>query len=179
MNKKINVIKLTDFVYLLFATLADNSKINDKNNKIVCLPVNYKQIIENILCVDNGWKDEFSCLIDVDDYFADHFDWELRLSLAIKNMLFEMNKWVDYNFECDLLLFSFAREEIDKIMNGFENSKLKTIMNHFANLLVDYIYTREYQEKFYDYSAVAVKKMHYINENMILGEGPFQKNKKR
>lgn len=160
MNKRKNVIKLTDFVSLLFATLACNSKIKDKNNKIVFLPANYKQIIENILCADNGWRDEFSCLIDMDDYFEDHFDWEFRLSLVIKNMLFEMNKSFDYNFECDLLLFSFSKEEIEKIMNSFQNDKLKNIMNHFANLLVDYIYTREYQKKFYDYSAVAVKKMH-------------------
>lgn len=160
MNKRKNVIKLTDFVSLLFATLACNSKIKDKNNKIVFLPANYKQIIENILCADNGWRDEFSCLIDMDDYFEDHFDWEFRLSLVIKNMLFEMNKSFDYNFECDLLLFSFSKEEIEKIMNSFQNDKLKNIMNHFANLLVDYIYTREYQEKFYDYSTVAVKKMH-------------------
>jgi len=160
MNKRKNVIKLTDFVSLLFATLACNSKIKDKNNKIVFLPANYKQIIENILCADNGWRDEFSCLIDMDDYFEDHFDWEFRLSLVIKNMLFEMNKSFDYNFECDLLLFSFSKEEIEKIMNSFQNDKLKNIMNHFANLLVDYIYTREYQENFYDYSAVAVKKMH-------------------
>ena len=177
MDKKNRVMKLNDFVYLLFATLADNSKINnlnDKNRKIVFFPVNYKQIIENVLCADNNWKDEFSCLIDIDDYFEDHFDWELRLSLEIKNMLLKMDKFFEYNFECDVLLISFSNEEIDNIINRYRSEKLKSRMKHFANLLVDYIYTREYQERFFDYSAAAVRKMHNNFENKIYDDIPCQ-----
>lgn len=40
-------------------------------------------------------------------------------------------------------------------------------MDHFTNLLVDYIYTREFQENQYDYYASAVKKMHDIREKQL------------
>ena len=166
-NRAINI---NEFVYLLLATLAQNSKttdFRDQSKKIVSLPIQYKQIIENILCANNGWKEKFSILIDTEEYFEEHFLWEQKLSLALKQALIDLNKTFEYVFECDQLLISFTQEEIDTILSNYKNEELKNTMSHFASLLVSYIYTRAYQEGYYDYYASSVKKMHNIEKKRI------------
>lgn len=76
MGKYQKPLPIEEFVMVLLATLANESKMIDLDNrdkKIVSLPSNYKQIIENILCAENKWKEIFSILIDIEDYFDDHF----------------------------------------------------------------------------------------------------------
>ena len=91
---------------------------------------------------------------------------------SIKQALINLNKTYEYDFEYDKLLISFTQEEINMILSQYPNEGLKNIMDHFANLLVDYIYTREFQEKYYDYYASTVSKMHNMknsqaNEDML------------
>lgn len=162
-NKK--ALSINEFVYLLLATLAQNPKIfdmKDRSKKIISLPIQYKQIIENMLCADNGWKEEFSVLIDTEEYFENHFAWEMELAITLKQSLIELEKTYEYDFEYDRIRINFTQNEIDMIMSKYPDEELRNVMDHFANLLVDYIYTREFQERFYDYSANAVKKMHDI-----------------
>lgn len=184
-DDKDNVLEMKKFVYLMLAMLAKNSKIidlKDSDRKIVPLPVNYKQIIENILCADNGWKDEFSILIDTEEYFEDHFGWEFRLSTTLKQVLSDLKKDFRYDFENDRLLIDFTTDEINSIISNYEDKNLLDVMEHFTYLLVDYIYTRSFQERFHDYSASAVKKMHdrLMNEiNGVTEESNLVKQKKR
>lgn len=169
-----NALDINDFVYLLLATLAENPKISDlkdRSKKIISLPVQYKQIIENILCADNGWKEEFSILIDTEEYFDDHFAWEQNLALALKQSLIDLNKTFEYDFEYDSLLISFTQDEINMILSQYPDEEVRNIMDHFANLLVDYIYTRKYQEEFHDYYASAVRKMHNMKVPQIDNDG--------
>jgi len=157
------VLNLKDFVYLLLGTLAKNSQIidlEDTNKRVVALPVRYKQIIENILCADNGWKERFSCLIDIEEYFDNHFAWEMKLSIELKQALIDLNKSYEYDFEYDKLRISFTKEEVDAIMSKYQDEEINDKMDHFTNLLVDYIYTQEFQERFNDYYASTVEKMH-------------------
>ena len=167
-NKK--TLSINEFVYLLLATLAQNPRIfdmKDRSKKIISLPIQYKQIIENILCADNGWKEEFSVLIDTEEYFENHFAWEQKLALTLKQALIDLNKTFEYDFKYDKLLISFTQEEINMILSQYPNEELKNIMDQFANLLVDYIYTREFQEEHYDYYASTVSKMHNMNNVQI------------
>ena len=175
-NKK--TLSVNEFVYLLLATLAQNPRIidiKDRSKKIVSLPIQYKQIIENILCADNGWKEEFSVLIDVDEYFEDHFAWEYKLAITLKQTLIDLNKTFEYDFEYDKLLIPFTQEEINMILSKYPDEKLKNIIDHFAHLLVDYIYTREFQEEHYDYYASTVSKMHNMN-NVQINENTLNNN---
>ena len=160
-----NTLDIYDFVLLLLATLAQNSRIimlEDKNKKVVSLPVQYKQIIQNILCADNNWREKFSILIDTEEYFKDHFMWEQKLSLALKKVLSDFNKTCVYDFEDDKISIFLTPNEINKILFLYQDEELKSTMDHFANLLVDYIYTREFQEKYHDYYASSVSKMHNL-----------------
>lgn len=160
---KNKTLDINDFVSLLLGTLAKNSKIIDaenQNNVIVSVPVLYKQIIQNILCAENSWKEEFSLLIDTEEYFNDHFGWEENLVLAIKHFLNDSNKTFTYDLVFDSLLISFSQDEVSMILEKYPDEELKNIMDHFVNLLTDYIYTRDYQEKYFDYYAFSVKKMH-------------------
>ena len=163
-------LSIEEFVELLLATLANNPKIislEDKENKIATLPSDYKQIIENILCAENRWKEEFSILIDTEDYFDDHFTWEYELAITFKEILKKLNKKVEYDFLRDNLLISFNKNEINIIMEKYQDEYLKNTMEHFANLLTDFIYTRRFQEQFYDYSALAVQKMKKLYEKEL------------
>lgn len=90
-------LDIKDFVYLMLATLAHNPKIidyKDRSQKIIALPIQYKQIIENILCAENRWKEEFSILIDIEEYFKNHFVWERKLAVALKQVLLDLKKLI-------------------------------------------------------------------------------------
>ena len=168
-----NILNIKEFVYLLLATLAQDSKIidlNDKNIKTISLPIQYKQIIQNILCADNGWKEEFSILIDIEEYFENHFVWEQKLALTLKKVLVDLNKTFEYDFEYDRLLIKFTCDEIDSILMQYNDDELKSVMEHFVNLLTDYIFTREFQEEHHDYYAYTVDKMHEMNTSEFSDE---------
>lgn len=160
-----SVLEINDFVYLMLATLANNSNyisFNNLGSKYACLPSNYKQIIENILCESSYLNEDFSCLIDIESYFKNHFMWENRLSYFIKLILAELGKNIEYDVENDNLLIAFDNKEINDILNKYNDDVVKNKMSYFVELLNSYIYTREYQEKFYDHSADSVKKMRIL-----------------
>ncbi len=163
-------LSLNGFTILLIATLANNSKVIDlinKDNKVAVIPVDYKQRIENIMCAENGWKDRFSVLIDIDEYFDDHFAWEQQLALQIKNVLQQMNKTFEYDFVSDSIYVSFSQREIDLILSHYKHDNIKIIMNHFASLISDNIYSREFQEQFYNYNSRSIqymKKLQNVNK---------------
>lgn len=159
MEKSLSINK---FAVLLIATLANNSeRIDLKNpeNKVAVIPADYKQRIENILCAENGWKNEFSPLINVTDYFEDHFDWEQKLAAQIRLALKKMNKKLKYDLEGDSINISFSQKEIDSILSHFKDENVISAMNHFTALLGDFIYSRPFQEEFHDYSAKSVQYM--------------------
>ena len=162
-------LKIEDFVYLLLATLGNNPKIidlTDRDKRIVSLPSNYKQRIQNILCAENRWKEMFSVLIDIEEYFDDHFAWETRLANTLRIVLQVMNKNIEYDFERDSLIITFTNEEVEDVLNRYDEDIVNS-MDHFTNLLTDYIYSREFQEEHYDYYASSVKKMHELYESEI------------
>lgn len=155
-------LEINEFVDLMLATMAEASRITDPKfptDKKISLPTNYKQRIENILCSGNNWKNRFSQLINIDEYFSDHFEWESKLAKTLKNKLIKAGKIAEYSFETDSLLITISKKEIDKIYERFPDNNLRSAMKHFTSLLQDFIYTREFQERFYDYSADAVAKM--------------------
>lgn len=177
-----NILPLNDFVLLMFTMLAKNTNLNNidnTNKKIVFLPFNYKQIIENILCADIGWREKFSILIDVNEYFDDHFYWEMLLGDTIENVLKDFNKNIKYNFVMDRFEIMFEIHEIDGIINKYKDENLINTMKHFTGLLTDYIYTREFQENFCDYSARAVAKMKKLNEEKYANEDAIKFSKKK
>ena len=155
-------LTLSDFTILMIATLADNSKVIDlinRDNRVAVIPVDYKQRIENILCAENGWKEEFSILINIDEYFEDHFAWEQQLAMQIKNVIERLGKNFEYDFLRDSINISFSQKEVDFILSNYRDEKVKNIMDHFTSLLSDLIYSRRFQEKFQDYSSRSVQYM--------------------
>lgn len=163
-----DTLSLNDFTILMIATLADNSKFIDFTNrdkKIAAIPVDYKQRIENILCAENGWKEEFSILINIDEYFEDHFAWEQQLAMQIKTVIEQLGKKFEYDFLGDSINISFMQEEVDFILSNYKDENMKNIMNHFTCLLSDFIYSRIFQEEFHDYSSKSVQYMKKYRRN--------------
>ena len=166
-------LSLSKFSVLMIATLADNSKYIDfvySDKKVAVIPNNYKQRIENILCSENGWRDEFSILINTDKYFEDHFEWEQELATNIKNILNILGKKYEYDFISDSINITFSQKEVDLMLSKFKDENVKKTMNHFVSLLGDYIYSREYQEEFHDYSSRSVQYMKSRKNNKIYNE---------
>ena len=158
-------LSLNSFAMLLLATLADNSEtIVNHDNKVAIIPTNYKQIIENILCAENGWRDKFSVLIDTTEYFNDHFEWERQLAKQIQAILNKMGKTFKYDFERDNIHIYFSQTEIDIILSQYNDKNIKNTMKHFVSLLNDCIYTREYQEQVHDYSSRSFQYMNRLRK---------------
>ena len=157
-------LELHDFACLMLAQLAlnDSSVSNKPKTKFnVSLPFNYRDCIENILCADNGWKEEFSILIDMTDYFEDHFWWEERLSTEIIKIANRMNKHIEYDLKDERIMLEFDENEISKICSRFSIIEL-ALMNHFVSLVMDSIYSRRHKEEIFDYSARTTAKMHML-----------------
>ena len=164
-----DTLSLNDFTILMIATLADNSKFIDlanRDKRIAVIPVDYKQRIENILCAENGWKEEFSILINIDEYFDDHFAWEQQLATQIKAVIERLGKNFEYDFLGDSINISFIQKEIDFILSNYKDENMKNIMNHFTSLLSDFIYSRTFQEEFHDYSSRSVQYMKKLRRNI-------------
>ena len=154
-------LSMHDFAILLLSKLAENSlavNLYYPKQKYAILPFNYRERIENILCADNGWKEEFSSLIDVADYFDDHFWWEERLAHELQNAVQELKKNMTFDIVHEEMSVIFYPNEIQKIFQKYDKDAVKK-MGHFVNLLLDSIYTRKYREQFFDYSARSVSKM--------------------
>ncbi len=69
-------MKIDEFTLYFLARLTKVQRVidlNNRNNVIIDIPVNYKEIIEDILNSNESWKEEFSVLIDIDEYFKDHY----------------------------------------------------------------------------------------------------------
>ena len=168
MNK---AMELKDFVYLMLASLSENRQIYSLENQehiMISFPIEYKQIIEEILCENNGWKERFSVLINMDEYFDDHFVWEQKLGITLKEVLAELGKRIEYDFEFDRFIIIFNQEEIEEIKSRYP-TELREVMSHFTGLLTDLIYTRKFKEHFYDVHSYvnAIEKMHDIYEEQI------------
>lgn len=164
MTKK--TLTLKQFSYLFLASLANNSPIIDlknKNNRVCVLPANFKQNIQNILCAENGWKEEFSYLIDTDSYFYNHFAWESAFASTLKQTITDLKKDYVYDMAQDCIRISFSQKEVDSILSRFPKAR-QAEADHFARLVGDFIYSREYQEAHHDHSALAVKYMKNLRE---------------
>ncbi len=154
-------LSLKDFTILMIASLANNSKSSaiNPNKKIAVIPVDYKQRIENILCAENNWKEIFSEIIDINEYFQDHFAWEEELGRQIEYVLQKMGKEYEYDFVHDSINISFSQNEIDFILSNYKDDNAKALMKQFSSLIGAYIYTREFQEQYHDYSACSIQYM--------------------
>jgi len=160
---------LEDFVILMLIHLAkkpQSTDLENLDNKFAKIPFAYKEIIQNIMFEDNKWCDIFSCLINVDEYFDNHFLWEFKMSNTLKNVLDKLNKNVICDFTSDNFLVSFNEEELRVFSNFYDDEIINKRMEHFTSLLSNYIYTRYYKENYYDYAANSVKKVKSLKEKM-------------
>ena len=115
----------------------------------------------------NGWDEEFSTFIDTEEYFDNHFAWEIKFANCLKETLKEMKKTYKYDFVDDALYFNMTQEEIDAILSKFPNEKMRNTMDHFTNLLVDYIYTRDFAERYHDYRGSTSATIREINSKKL------------
>ena len=64
------MMKIDEFTLYFLARLTKVQRVidlNNRNNVIIDIPANYKDIIEDILNSNESWKEEFSVLIDMDE----------------------------------------------------------------------------------------------------------------
>ncbi len=165
-------LSINAFTKLMLAQLAKNPKrLSGKKSKryVANIPFNYRERIENILCADNGWKEKFSVLIDIDDYFDDHFWWEEKLSQEIMNVVSELGKKINFDIISEYMSVSLNSDEIEYILKQYDKDITK-IAEHFFAIMIDVHYSRRHKEEFVDYSARSVAKMHEIYEKKLLSE---------
>ena len=176
-------IDLEDFTYLLLATLAKKNirhDLRNKNIKTAVLPLYYKEVIKGILCNPNRWKYMFSVLIDTDEYFRNHFSWEMKFSRELNNTVNKLNKKMVFDLELDQILIKFTDEEVKEVLARYNNidEEVKTRLDHFTNLLNNVIFTREYMEEFYlnrNFNAIHKEEIDKYNETAGIEIKPKRK----
>ncbi len=178
-----NCMSLTDFVYLLLATLAQKNLLIDfrnKNIKTVVLPLNYKEVIEEILCQGNGWKEEFSILIDMDEYFNNHFLWKKKFTKELIDTINKLDKKMEYDLEFDRIIIRFSNQEVKNILDRYYgiDDNIQITIDHFANLLNDFIFTRRYKEEFIPRINVVERNIHELNKHNLKDNDDKSKDNK-
>ena len=157
-------ISIREFTVLFLVKMADVSRginFNNPNLKTAYIPFNYRERIENILCANNNWKDEFSILINMEEYFEDHFDWERAFANEILKVTNELKKQLEFDIVSEYISITFSKDEIIKLLANYDRKTVKC-MDHFVNLVLDVIYGREFQECYIDYTARTREKMHKL-----------------
>ena len=160
-------ISIREFAILFLVKMADNSRginFNNPNLKTAYIPFNYRERIENILCANNNWKDEFSVLINMEEYFEDHFDWEKVCASEILKVANELKKQLEFSIVSEYISITFSKDEIIKLLANYDCETVEC-MDHFVNLVLDIIYGREFQECYIDYTARTREKMHKLLKN--------------
>ncbi len=158
-------LSMHDFVKLLFAMLAkESNEVYPRRSKTatIRIPFNYRERIENILCAGNGWKEEFSILIDTEDYFEDHFFWEERLSIEMLAVAKQLNRKFQFDLVNEQIILQLSFMEVNSILSSCKDEEVKKTMKHFASLVLCSLYGREHQEEFVDYTARSRKLMHEL-----------------
>ncbi len=158
-------LSIYHFARILLAELAENTTIINFYNpdiKTADIPFNYREVIENILCADNGWKEEFSPLIDIERYFKEHFYWEEQFATEIMNVANNLGKEIVFDLRRDHFCVIFSPEEIQDIKKEYDIEIIE-VAEHFAILLTEFIFTRRYKEQVLDYSARTSAKMRERN----------------
>ena len=127
------------FNIIFILVIQDSQKLNI--NYFLYILIDYKNRIVDVLCENDGWRQKFYPLIDTLEYFKDHFKREDKLTTSLKNY----TSRAELDFESDSIKFKFSFNEIDSIEKQYDYSQVE-LMNHFADLLVSYIFDREYKE---------------------------------
>lgn len=133
------MIDMQHFVEITLASLANKSQdfyFYKTNKKTAYLPINYKNIIENIMYEANGWGIRFSPLINIKTYYENQLDWEIKLANQINKYLNTHDKQISIDLENDYYKIEFQDEEINQIMAEYDDDFLN-IVDHFTNLLKD------------------------------------------
>ncbi len=108
-------------------------------------------------------------MIDIDEYFDDHFWWEEKLAQEILNVVSELGKEIDFDIISEYMSISLNPDEIKYIFKQYDKDITK-IMEHFVDIMTAGLYSRRHKEKFVDYSARSVAKMHELYEKRIHSE---------
>ena len=142
-------IMMYHFAKLLLAKLAEHShaiNFSDLSEKDAAIPFNYRERIESILRTNNGWREEFSVLIDLEDYFEDRDNWEERLAQELLYVTKELGKEMIVDFVHGYVSVIFKVDEIKQIYQEY-NPQLVKIMDHFANLVLTNMLFRRYLKR--------------------------------
>ena len=161
---------LHDFAKLMLARLAKETRVINfyhPEEKVASIPFDYRERIQNILCEDNGWEEEFAVLIKISEYFDDHFYWEQRLAEEILAVTQELNKKLEFDIVREYMTITFHSNEIQEITEDFDESIVNT-MDHFVSLIISGLYSRRHREQIFDHTARSVAKMHERWENKRL-----------
>ena len=159
-------LPIYDFAKLFLAKLADNSDcvhLWETAEKYARIPFNYRERIQNIILSDNGWKEEFSVLIDMDSYLENHFVWEQELSYELIRVAKKFNQEFKVDMIGESIYLAIPEKKLNKILNNYDDVYV-VLMDHFVNLVLDAIYTRDFQECFTDYTSISSEKMQDIND---------------
>lgn len=138
------VIDIYHFALLLLTDLALKSDLCDLNNpdiKKACLPLEYLDIIEEIMYEENGWGILFNELIDSPVYYEYQDEWEKDLGRNIKKVLMEESLKYDIDLESNRLVIDFDLNKIILIRSMFDKKSLQDI-DCFSQIIMDYLLCR-------------------------------------
>jgi len=160
---------MRNFIILLLADLASKSLIHHFDNseiKTACLRTDYKRIIEDIMYEENGWGIKFATLINIYSYYEFQLDWERKFASTLKEVLVELNKTIEFDFENDSIRVDFTSEEIEAIKSQYDEETLSN-MDHFSNLIDDIIFTRNFKLNVKDMKRDDARFKHHLEDLSI------------
>lgn len=133
-------LNMNSFIELFLTTLAERTKFVDYERPylvIVAIPISYKKVIETIMYEESSCVDKYSKLMDIEKYYQNQSDWEMEFVTTLDIFLAQNEKNTRYNFENDFICIDFIEDEIQEILEKYDENTIETMRN-FANQFQEY-----------------------------------------
>lgn len=131
------VIDLEHFIELLLIMLTDDKGFNfitQKREWIANIPSNLLEQIENIMYSQDEEIILFLQLIDSYQYYEKQLEWETAFTNTFKKYLQKINKAIKYDFQHSRLEVEFEEEEIQKILEQYDEKTLEIMQSFCCHL---------------------------------------------
>lgn len=143
------LIDMNNFVELLFASFANNELARNFDNMfniktVTVLSLNYREIIKNIMYIENVLETGFSKIIDIEKYYYQQEQWENEFSNSVSNYLKKTSN--KFAFENGVLEMDYTKEELKRILSNYDDDLLN-VASHFATLLTTSFYDDNFMMK--------------------------------
>jgi len=133
------LVDMDNFIELLFASIANISLIYDFDNvnshESIYVPINYKEIIKDIMYNEDTPILNLSKIIEIEKYYFDQEEWEKEFDCSVEKYLTKTDKIKTYSQNNNSIEIKFNSNEIKQILLKYD-ADIVDVTSYFAYMIL-------------------------------------------